>query len=126
LRENEEETGGIMSFGEIIAIFDNTSIRGKVSIHHLKKLAKLRNFPIEYFKDEDIKYLGLIPSENSLDKQFILKYVKKYDFITKNILQADTNWADFRIERLLDYLVEEGRCRKDSDFRTGTRYYFLN
>ncbi|MHA1372504.1 MAG: hypothetical protein ACTSRA_22625, partial [Promethearchaeota archaeon] len=58
------------------------------------------------------------------DMELILKLAKNKKYLTIQMIQAETGWIILRIERILEYAVEKDYCEKDTEFRTGTRYYF--
>ena len=73
----------------------------------------------------DIKMQGINLHENVEDIKTLVKFGTELSFITKNLIQTSFNWSDLRIERLLKHLIEQGSCRTENQFRTGTRYYLV-
>lgn len=126
LKDRAEETGGILSFEDLYSIFKRTSIQDILTKKLLKKATKLKELPFEKIKANGTSYLALNPAEITCDEVILLNYAKDYSFLTVDIVQSLIGWPDLRIKRMLEYFVEKGRCRKDENYRTGDRYYFLN
>jgi len=126
LKDRTEETGGILSFEDLFSIFKRTSIQDIITKKILKKATKLKELPFEKIKANGTIYLALNPAEITFDEVTLLNYAKDYSFLTVDIVQSLLGWSYLRIKRMLDYFIEKGRCRKDENYRTGDRYYFLN
>jgi hypothetical protein len=124
LKERSKETGGILSVDELWSIFKRSSIQSVITKKHLKRACKLRKSPFDRIKEEGETYIALKPHELLEDITSLVNLGKNFSFVTKDLIQTSLNWTDIRIERLLWYLIEEGRCRIEESFRTGTRYYF--
>ena len=120
-----QETGGILSFDELWSILKRTSIQNILNKKDLKKAINMKDSPLDKVKIEEIVYLALHPHENVEDIKDLVKFGTELSFITKNLIQTSFKWSDLRIERLFLYLVEQGSCRVENHFRTGTRYYFI-
>ena len=126
LKQSEPETGGILSHREVLSVLKNTSIKHLIKKKHLKKAAGLKNSSFDLVEESRVFYLAIKPSENSTDIQQILNYSKNKQFISMDMIQGKFGWSDLRIKRIMEYLVNTSRCRKDTSYRKGIRYYFLN
>lgn len=125
LKERVKETGGILSFDELWSILKRTSIQNIVDKKDLKKAINIKNSPFDIIKVEGNVYVALRPNENVEDLKTLVKFGTELSYITKNLIQTSFTWSDLRIERLLLHLIEQGSCRIENQFRTGTRYYFI-
>ena len=125
LKERIKETGGILQFDELWSILKRTSIQNILDKKDLKKAITIRKSPFDRIKVEGIVYVALRPNENVEDIKALVKFGTELSFITKNLIRTSFNWSDLRIERLLWQLMEQGSCRIENHFRTGTRYYFI-
>jgi len=126
LKDRTEDLGGILSFEDLFSIFKRTSIQDILTKKQLKRATKLKDIPFERIRENGITFLALYPAEITCDEVMLLNFAKDYSFLTIDIVQSLLRWPDLRIKRMLEYLVEKGRCRKDENYRTGDRYYFLN
>lgn len=124
LKKSEATTGGILSEEELLEKFMQTPLKYLITIDYLRKTLKLKNAPFEQIKQGKLTYYALHPQDVTLDKQVLLQYSKNHAFLTIDMLQADYGWSDLRIQRILNYLVDSGRCRKDTSFIGGIRYFF--
>ncbi|QEE16388.1 hypothetical protein DSAG12_02218 [Promethearchaeum syntrophicum] len=125
LKERMKETGGILSLDELWSILNRTSIQNILDKKDLKKAINIKDSPFDRIKVEGRVYIALRPQENMEDIKLIVKFGREASFLTKNLIRTSFNWSDLRIERLLWYLIDQGSCRIENQFRTGTRYYFL-
>ena len=123
LKERRKETGGILSFDELWSIFKRSSILSIITKKHLKKAIKLRRSSFDRIKNEDGTFVALKPQENLADIKQMVELVSNISYATKDFIQSSLGWSDLRIERTLDYLIKEGRCRIEESFRTGTKYF---
>ena len=126
LKKSEPETGGILSFHEIISILKNTPIKHLIKRNHIKKTAGLKNSAFDLVEENRVFYLAIKPSENSTDIHQILNFSKNMQFITVDTIQEKLGWSDLRIKRIMEYLVNTSRCRKSTSYRKGIRYYFFS
>lgn len=126
LKDRNEETGGILSFEDLFSIFKRTSIQDIITKKLLKKAMKLKDVPFEKIRQDSIVYLALNPAEVTSDEVILLGFSKEYSFLTIDIVQSLLGWSYLRIKRMLEYFVENGRCKKDENYRTGDRYYFIS
>lgn len=126
LKLRQEETGGLLPFEELFNIFSSSTIGDVLSRKQLMKAAKRKDIPLEVFEEEDVEYVGLLIKDCTEDIARVLKMTKERAFLTIDIVQKYTEWSDMRIKRILEYLVLEGRCRKEDSYREGERYYFHN
>ncbi len=125
LKERSKETGGILSFDELWSILKRTSIQNIINKKDLKKAINMKNSPFDTIKVEENVYVALRPHDNVEDIKSLVKFGTELSFITKNLIRICFNWSDLRIERLLRHFIEQGSCRVENQFRTGTRYYFI-
>ncbi|UYP48480.1 hypothetical protein NEF87_004765 [Candidatus Lokiarchaeum ossiferum] len=123
LKERIKDTGGILSFDELWSIFKRSSIQSVITKKHLKKAIKIRQSSFDRIKDDGDTIVALKPQECLNDITQIVRHSSNTSYVTKDFLQSTLHWSDLRIERILDYLTKEGRCRVEDSFRTGTRYY---
>jgi len=126
LKKSEPETGGILSFHEIISVLKNTSIKHLIKKKHLKTTAGFKNSAFDLVEENKVNYLAIKPSENSTDIQQILNFSKNQQFLTADMIQGKFGWSNLRIKRITEYLVNINRCRKSTSYRKGIRYYFLS
>jgi hypothetical protein len=126
LKKSEPESGGILSFHEIISALKNTSIKHLIKKNHLKKTAGLKNPAFDLVEERRVFYLAIKPSENSNDIQQILNFSKNKQFITEDMIQGKFGWSDLRIKRIMEHLLNTSRCRKSTSYRKGIRYYFID
>ncbi|MHA1698049.1 MAG: hypothetical protein ACTSWN_04330 [Promethearchaeota archaeon] len=124
LKKNLETNGGIMSIDELYYHYIQTSIKDVLKRKHLERIAKAKKKPFDVLKHEGMVYFAIKPAENPHDMELILKLAKNKKYLTIQMIQAETGWIILRIERILEYAVEKDYCEKDTEFRTGTRYYF--
>ena len=125
LKERMNETGGILSFDELWSILKRTSIQNILDKKDLQKAINIKNNPFDRIKVEGIIYLALRAQENVEDIKSLVKFGRESSYITKNLIRTSFHWSDLRIERLLWYLIDQGSCRIENQYRTGTRYYFM-
>lgn len=123
LKDRIKDTGGILSFDELWSIFKRSSIQSIITKKHLKKAIKVRQSSFDRIKDDGDTFIALKPQECLGDITQIVSHSSNISYVTKDFLQSTLNWSDLRIERILEYLTKEGRCRVEDSFRTGTRYY---
>jgi len=124
LKERKNETGGILSLEDIYSILKRTSIQSIITKKHLNKAGKYKDIPFDRIKDSGRVYFALKPSDCPKDEVIVANIAKYHSHVTKDLLQRATNWSDLRINRILDYLVRKNRCRKDSTYLNGDRYFF--
>jgi len=91
----------------------------------IQKAINIKNNPFDRIKVEGIIYLALRAQENVEDIKSLVKFGRESSYITKNLIRTSFHWSDLRIERLLWYLIDQGSCRIENQYRTGTRYYFM-
>ena len=126
LKDRMDETGGILSFEELFSIFKRSSIQDRIKKKHLVKVTKINNDYFDLIKFDDSVFIVLKPATCLNDQNEILNFSRNKDYITIEMIHHSTSWSYLRISRILEYLKERGRCRKDTSFRTGDRYYFHN
>ncbi len=126
LKDRINEEGGILSFEDIYSIFMRTSIQYVLTKKQLKKATKLNENLFERLKEDGNVYLALRPVDVNGDQVLFLNQAKEHAFLTIDIVQNLLNWSYLRAKRMLNYCVENGFCRKEENYRTGDRYYFLN
>ena len=124
LKERKNETGGILSLEDLYSILKRTSIQSIITKKHLNKAGKYKDTPFDRIKDSGRFYFALKPSDCPKDEAIVSKIANNHSYITKDLLQRATNWTDLRINRILNYLVGTRRCRKDSTYLNGDRYFF--
>ncbi len=126
LNDRKDTHGGILSFEELFSVFKRSSIQAFIKKRDLKKILKKYDSRFDIMKHDGLMYVALKPSEVTQDTVHLLDFAKKNKYITVDMIQANLNWRDVRIHRILDYLVEKRRVRKGESYKTGTRYYFIN
>jgi hypothetical protein len=124
LKNFESKTGGILSLEDIFSELKQYSIRDLITKKHLNKVIATKDPPFDVLQQSNTVFLALKASDSKLDQIEILKLTEQYEVITIDTIQQLTKWTDLRISRIFDYFVEIGRCRKDSSYRKGIRYYF--
>ena len=125
LKDRIEEQGGILTFEDLFSIFMRTSIQYILTKRHLKKALRNKDLPFDKIKENGISYLALKPAEIACDQLEILTIGKQHPYLTVDIIQNRLKWQELRILRTLEYLLKQGRCRIDENYRTGNRYYFI-
>jgi len=126
LKEREEETGGILSFEELFSILKRTSIQHIITKKQLTKAIKQRKARFDRIKEGGVIHISLKPEDCIFDESIVLKLAKEHPYLTMDIIQREKNWSTLRANRLLAYFTEKKRCRKDSSYLTGERYFFFN
>ena len=125
LADRKETNGGILSFEELYSVFKRSSIQSFISKRFLKRNLKKSRESYDVIKYDGILYIGLKQSELTQDEIALLTLAKQHDHITLDMIQAELEWRDVRIHRMLESLVEKGRVRKGESYKTGTRYFFV-
>ena len=59
------------------------------------------------------------------DKNQILDLKKHMSIVTLEMAHKSTGWSEFRLTRILTYLVQIGILRWESSYRTGDKYYYV-
>ncbi len=119
------ETGGILTFEEVHSHFKRSPIQNIIDRGDLKKAVRLRNLPFDRIKKHRVEYLAIKPEENLHDKDVILKLKKEVSVFTLEVAHKSTGWPEFRVSRMLTYLVQLGILRWENSYRTGNKYYFV-
>ncbi|MBD3352607.1 MAG: hypothetical protein GF364_14055 [Candidatus Lokiarchaeota archaeon] len=121
----DEKSGGILSIMELLELIHKTSLKYFVNRKDLKNLRKVKDRSYDIIKDSGDLYFVLKPSKTSSDIVNVLKFAQSKDYINFQQLQTKFYWSKLRIERNLDYLVEEKIMRVATNYRSGTRYYLI-
>lgn len=124
LKKSEKETGGILSFDEVFSELKQQTVRDIITKKHLVKIIATKDPSFDTIQQSNATFLALKATDAKDDETEILKLAEHREVMTIDTIQQLTKWSDLRIKRILDYLVEIGRCRKDSTYRKGLRYYF--
>lgn len=127
LVESERETGGIKSVPDLFQELARTPLKRALTEKKLRKACQSRHAPFEYWEAGDqVDFVALEAVEVPHDQKVVFDYAREHAFLTRDMLQAMTGWPDLRVDRILAYLHETARVRKDASYRTGTRYYFVD
>ncbi len=126
LKDRVEEQGGILTFEDLFSIFMRTAIHYILTKRHLKRAIRNKDLPFDKIKENGITFLSLKAAEVTCDQIEILNIGKQFPYLTVDIIQNRLKWQELRILRTLEYLLKQRRCRKDENYRTGDRYYFLS
>jgi hypothetical protein len=126
LKDRLNETGGILSFEEIYSILKRTSIQDIIRKKHIMKAVNFNGVKFDRIKEGGKIFIVLRASDCPNDEIVVLNLAKDYSFLTLDTLQRSTKWSSLRCKRILDYFVEKKRCKKESSYLSGDRYYFQN
>ena len=126
LKEKVEENGGILTIDDLYFIFQKTPIKNYISKKIILKAVKDKENPFVYVRDNGIEYIMLKLIDCPNDEIIILSLARSHSYLTLNFIQRETNWTNIRIKRVLNFMLQTDRCRKDSSYLTGERYFFNN
>lgn len=122
------ETGGIMTLAEVVLMINqgrpNEIVSALDVIRALNILEKAEVIPGVKKLDSGIKIVEFIPVELTPDQSIILNLASKTGSITMEKIIMKTNWTQDRIERALEFLIENNMAKLDISYATGKKYYF--
>ena len=125
LKDQEKSTGGIMLVENILSYMLTTPLKYLITEDLIKKTVKIKGSLVELVKHAGMNYVGVPVAELNADKQVLLNFAKTHEFVTMDMIQAETGWKDVRILRIMENLTITKRIRKESTYKDGVRYYFI-
>jgi hypothetical protein len=123
LRSSSGATGGIMSLDAVVDAIGKTSLRGLVTLEHVRKACKARERPFEEIHHDNDIYLALKISDVPGDQAALLDVIRCQNGTSEAHLKIALQWNDVRFQRVVDHLVSRGLLRKDVSYKDGTRYF---
>ncbi len=126
-KEKKEETGGLISFAELILLINKRNpgwvfaphdvIRAVELLEKEKLIPGIRTLPSQ------IKIVEFFPVSLTDDEQHVLNLASKAGWITLEELLTH-GWSKERARRVLNSLQACGIAREDKTYAEGTRYFF--
>jgi hypothetical protein len=126
LKEYFDENGGILSIENFFYYFKKTTVKDFISKKLISKAMRNKEAPFDYIKDDDMEYAILRMADCANDERVIFSLARLHPYLTINFIQREIKWSILRIKRALNYLLQNDRCRKESSYLTGDRYFFPN
>lgn len=127
-KNSMKETGGVMSFAELIKRVQELYTGHIVSINDIQKSLQIleKNNLLAKIEilDSGFKIIHFVTQELSPDMNEILKLANKYNGqLSRERLLLETGWNLDRITRIMDYLEEKQITVKEENLE-GITYYF--
>ncbi len=123
-----EETGGLLTIGEVYDRVNTGVLKGVISAQDVEKA-------VEFLHKQDIiagfneldnggKIVSFFPVQFTADQSIILNFAAKKGFVTLEEVSMNLKWSTDRAMRALEHLQKIGVARFDESYRTGKKWYF--
>lgn len=124
----KEETGGLLSIGEVFDRVNTGVLKGVVTSQDVEKavvfLHKQDIIAGINVLDNGVKMVNFFPVQFTADQSIILNFAAKQGWVTLEEISMKLKWSTDRAMRALDHLQKIGVARFDESYRTGKKWYF--
>ncbi len=124
----KEETGGLLSVGEVFDRVNTGVLKGIVTAQDVEKAVELlhKQGIIAGINELEngVKMVNFFPVQFTADQSIILNFAAKKGFVTLEEISMNLKWSTDRAIRALEQMQKIGVARFDESYRTGKKWYF--
>jgi hypothetical protein len=124
----KEETGGMLTVGEVFDRVNTGILLGRITTQDVEKALTIlqKQGIITGIKelDNDVKVVDFFPVQFTNDRNAVLDMAASQGFVTLEDVTMALHWPPERALRALEYLQKIGTARYDESYLTGKKWYF--